>query len=46
MVNLNNITKSYNGNYKAVDNLNLEIKDGEIFGLLGLMVRGKQQLLR
>ena len=46
MININQITKSYNGKNKAVDNLNLEIKDGEIYGLLGPNGAGKLQLLR
>lgn len=46
MININNITKSYNGNYKAVDNLNLEIKDGEVFGLLGPNGAGKTTTIK
>ncbi|SFC16878.1 ABC transporter ATP-binding protein [Clostridium uliginosum] len=46
MINIDNITKSYNGNYKAVDDLNLEIKDGEIFGLLGPNGAGKTTTIK
>ena len=31
MINILNVTKSYNGSYKAVNNMNLEIRNGEIF---------------
>ena len=41
MIDIENITKSYNGSYKAVNNLNLKINDGEIFGLLGPNGAGK-----
>lgn len=35
MIEIRGISKSYVKNKKSVDNLNLEIKDGEIFGFLG-----------
>ena len=35
MIKLENISKSYVKGKKSVDSLNLEIKDGEIFGFLG-----------
>ena len=34
MIKIENVTKSYVKGKKSVDNLNLEIKDGEIFGFL------------
>ncbi len=40
IIELKNLTKSY-GSFKAVDQLNLEINKGEIFGLLGPNGAGK-----
>ena len=41
MINLKGVDKEYTQGVKAVDNLNLEIKDGEIFGILGPNGAGK-----
>lgn len=46
MIDIENITKSYNGTYKAVSSLNLRIKDGEIFGLLGPNGAGKTTTIK
>lgn len=46
MIELSNVTKSYNGTYKAVDDLNLNIKDGEIFGFLGPNGAGKTTTIK
>lgn len=47
MLRLNNISKAYNkGAIKAVDNLDLEIKSGEIFGFLGPNGAGKTTTIK
>lgn len=46
MISFSNISKSYVGSYKSVDNLNLEINDGEIFGILGPNGAGKTTTLK
>lgn len=45
MIELKHITKLY-GNFKALDNINLSIKDGEIFGIVGQSGAGKSTLIR
>lgn len=45
MLKVNNVTKYY-GTHKAVDNLNFEVEEGEIFGLLGINGAGKTTTFR
>jgi len=45
MIKLNNLTKMYRG-FRAVDNLNLEIKKGVIFGFLGPNGAGKTTTIK
>lgn len=46
MIELANVTKSYNGKIKAVDSLNLVIPNGEIFGFLGPNGAGKTTTIK
>ena len=46
MIKIQNVTKSYVKGTKSVDNLNLEIKDGEIFGFLGPNGAGKTTTIK
>lgn len=46
MIEIKSLTKIFGTNFKAVDNLNLEIKSGEIFGFLGPNGAGKTTTLK
>ena len=46
MIKIENVSKSYVKNKKSVDSLNLEIKNGEIFGFLGPNGAGKTTTIR
>ncbi|MFG0212526.1 ABC transporter ATP-binding protein [Brevibacillus porteri] len=46
MIELINVTKSYNGTIKAVDQLNLTVPKGEIFGFLGPNGAGKTTTIK
>ena len=46
MIKLEDVSKSYVKSVKSVDSLNLEIKDGEIFGFLGPNGAGKSTTIK
>ncbi len=46
MIEIKNVSKSYVKDKKSVDSLNLDIKDGEIFGFLGPNGAGKTTTIR
>jgi ABC-2 type transport system ATP-binding protein len=46
MIELTNVNKTYNGTVKAVDNLNLTIRNGEIFGFIGPNGAGKTTTIK
>ena len=46
IVNLDKIYKSINGETIALKNINLQINDGDIFGIIGLSGAGKSTLVR
>ena len=45
MISIQNISKNF-GEVSALRNINLEIKDGELFGLIGPDGAGKSTLMR
>jgi ABC-2 type transport system ATP-binding protein len=46
MIELKNVTKTYSGTLKAVDDLSITIQDGEIFGFLGPNGAGKTTTIK
>lgn len=46
MISIKNVSKSYNKKNKIIENLCLEIKDGEIFGFLGSNGAGKTTTIK
>jgi ABC-2 type transport system ATP-binding protein len=46
MIEIKNVSKSYKKGLKVIDDLNLEIKDGEIFGFLGPNGVGKTTTIK
>ena len=45
MIELKHITKVY-GNFKALDDVSVTIRDGEIYGIVGQSGAGKSTLVR
>lgn len=46
MIKIEKLTKSYNNNFLALDNINLKIEEGDTFGIIGLSGAGKSTLIR
>lgn len=46
MIEIKNVSKTYNNNIKAINNLNLKINDGEIVGFIGLNGAGKTTAIK
>ena len=49
MIEIKDLSKSFksqNGDFEALKNINITIKDGEIFGIIGMSGAGKSTLVR
>lgn len=46
MISIKNLTKTYNNSKKAVDNISLEVNDGDIYAFVGLNGAGKSTTIK
>lgn len=46
MIEIKNVTKTYNGEKKALNQVSFEVKDGEIFGFIGHNGAGKTTMIK
>lgn len=46
MISVRNISKTYNGAFQVLDNISLEVKEGDIVGIIGRSGAGKSTLIR
>ena len=46
MISIRNVSKSYDKKNKIIENMSLEIEDGEIFGFLGPNGAGKSTTIK
>lgn len=46
MIEIKNVSKTYNGTTKALDNVNLKIDSGEIFAFIGRNGAGKTTMIK
>ena len=46
MIEIKNVSKSYDGKKKAVDNVNFKVEDGEIFAFIGHNGAGKTTMIK
>ena len=46
MIKIENLVKVYENGFQAVNDISLEVKKGEIFGIIGLSGAGKSSLIR
>lgn len=46
IINLSKFFSTENGEFTAINNINLTIEDGDIFGIIGMSGAGKSTLIR